>query len=110
MTTLAPSSLMAPKRLADTAPPVASLFRAHRFPRSQHRSQNMDEIPLQDPRGPARVERRRAVSGSRGGWARKHLWVWLMYEAGRRQFSCMMFVVECLECLLRLWSIVLEMT
>ena len=51
MTTLAPSSLMAPKRLADTAPPVASLFRAHRFPRSQHRSQNMDEIPLQDPRG-----------------------------------------------------------
>ena len=51
MTTLAPSSLMAPKRLADTAPPVASLFRAHRLPRSQHRSQNMDEIPLRDPRG-----------------------------------------------------------
>ena len=53
MTTLAPSSLMAPKRLADTAPPVASLFRAraHRLPRSQHRSQFMDEIPLRDPRG-----------------------------------------------------------
>ena len=53
MTTLAPSSLMAPKLLADTVPPppVASLFRARRFPRRQHRSQFMDEIPLQDPRG-----------------------------------------------------------